>query len=144
MSDDNTKMKASDDTTKWYNKFWNFISTAFREAFKKLYEITMPAVRDVILDFLNDRDLQEKAMHAVRVAIDKGLRSDEAWKIARGDFVSQLQAAGREASSTLIDTMLQNAYCSVKYAVNRALDDDENADPCRSDVDGEDIPDCKG
>ncbi len=95
--------------------FWQKVWRWFKKAAKKVYDVVMPGVVAGVSQFLNDPDNQAAAVAAVKAAIDGGLRGDDAWATARGVLVAQLQASGKEASNTIVDTVLQNAYCAVKY-----------------------------
>lgn len=100
--------------------FWERVKAFFVGVARELYKIAMPAVKSAVTDFLNDKDVQKTALSAVQAAISKGLRGDDAWTEARAAFESAVKAAGKEASATLLDTVLQNAYCAVKYSVTSA------------------------
>jgi len=100
--------------TPWYKKFWNWISG---EA-KALYTLCMPAVKSAVTEFLNDKTNQTLAIAAVKAAIDQGLRGDGAWVVARDALETQLTASAKTVSKTLVDTLLQTAYCAVKYSVS--------------------------
>jgi hypothetical protein len=102
--------------TPWYARFFAW----FKKAAKKVYELVMPGVIAGITAFLNDPDNQALAVAAVKAAIDQGLRGQNAWVTARDVLVAQLQKSGKEASTTVIDTILQNAYCVTKYSVASA------------------------
>jgi len=45
--------------------------------------------------------------------------------LARQELAEQLETSGKKAAATMIDTLLQNAYCAVKYSVQ--ADGDESA-----------------
>ena len=100
-------------STPWYKRFWNWLCGKA----EKLFEVIMPAVKTAVTTFLNDETNQTLAIAAVKAAIDEGLRGDKAWVTARDALVTQLETSGKSVAATLIDTLLQNAYCAVKYAV---------------------------
>ncbi len=106
---------------KWYQVLYDFIKGFLHLAGEKLYEIAFPAVQSAVADFLNDKDNQNCALEAVRAAVEQGLRGGEAWDLAKDKLVAQLAKSGKETAETLIDTLLQNAYCSVKYTVNEII-----------------------
>lgn len=99
--------------------FWQKVWGWFKKAAKKVYDVVMPGVIAGVTAFLNDEDNQAAAVAAVKAAIDGGLRGDDAWATARGVLVDQLTKSGKEASNTVIDTILQNAYCAVKYQTDK-------------------------
>jgi len=105
----------------WYQRFLNWLKRASR----KLFEIVLPGVRAAVAQFLNDERNQQLALAAVKAAIDAGLRGGDAWNLARQELAEQLEASGKKAAATMIDTLLQNAYCAVKYSVQ--ADGDERA-----------------
>lgn len=100
--------------TPWYKRFFAW----FMKSAKKVFDVLMVGVVAGVTEFLNDPDNQALAVAAVKAAIDQGLRGEPAWAAARDALVAQLQVSGREASNTCIDTILQNAYCAVKYSVS--------------------------
>ena len=100
--------------TPWYKRFFSW----FMKSSKKVFDVLMVGVRAGVVDFLNDEDNQALAVAAVKAAIDEGLRGEPAWASARDALVAQLKKSGQEASNTCIDTILQNAYCAVKYSVS--------------------------
>ena len=97
----------------WYRRFLKWLKGASR----KLFEIVLPSVRAGISEFLNDSRNQQLAVAAVKAAIDAGLRGGDAWSLARAELAEQLISSGKTAAATMIDTLLQNAYCAVKYSV---------------------------
>ena len=76
-----------------------------------------PGVEAGIAGFLNDPQNQAVALAAVKAAIDQGFRGQDAWTAARAALEARLTASGRQVAGTVMDTILQNAYCAVKYAV---------------------------
>lgn len=102
----------------------------FRKAAKKVFSIALTGVKAGILEFLNDPENQALAVAAVKAAIDEGLRGDAAWVSARDALVAQLSSSGKEASNTCIDTILQNAYAAVKYAVSNEEADCAGSGSC--------------
>jgi len=105
--------------TPWYKRFFAW----FGKAAKKVFELALPGVEAGIAAFLNDPQNQALALAAVKAAVDKGLRGDDAWVTARAALEAQLAASGKRVANTMIDTILQNAYCAVKYAVASASAD---------------------
>ena len=99
--------------TPWYKRFWSWLCGKAQ----KLYTLVMPAVKTAVTTFLNDSTNQTLAIAAVKAAIDQGLRGDKAWVTARDALVAQLETSGKSVANTLIDTLLQTAYCAVKYSV---------------------------
>lgn len=99
--------------TPWYKRFFSW----FKKSAKQVFDLFMTGVVAGVSEFLNDPDNQALAVAAVKAAIDGGLRGESAWAAARDALVDQLKTSGKEASNTCIDTILQNAYCAVKYAV---------------------------
>lgn len=102
--------------------FWQRMWKWFKTAAKRVYEVVMPGVVAGVTAFLNDEDNQAAAVSAVKAAIDGGLRGDQAWAAARDVLCDQLAKSGKEASDTMLDTILQNAYCAVKYSVAKQAD----------------------
>lgn len=99
--------------TPWYATFFAW----FKKTAKKVFEIVMTGVSAGVSEFLNNPENQALAVAAVKAAIDRGLRGEDAWVTARDALVAQLKESGMEASNTVIDTILQNAYCVTKYSV---------------------------
>lgn len=100
--------------TPWYKQFWVWICGAA----KTLFTLAMPAVKSAVTEFLNNKANQTLAIAAVKAAIDQGLRGDGAWVVARDALETQLKVSAKTVSATLIDTLLQTAYCAVKYSVS--------------------------
>jgi len=121
MSEESPAGTAKAASVPWYQRFLNWLKRASR----KLFEIVLPGVRAAVAQFLNDERNQQLALAAVKAAIDAGLRGGDAWNLARQELAEQLEASGKKAAATLIDTLLQNAYCAVKYSVQ--ADGDERA-----------------
>lgn len=113
MSAENTGAAPAAGGGTWYSRFLNWIKRASR----KLFEIVMPGIVAGVAEFLNDARNQQLALDAVKAAIDAGLRGSDAWDLARQALAEQLEVSGKKAAATMIDTLLQNAYCSVKYSV---------------------------
>ncbi len=109
--------------TPWYKKFWSWLCGKAQ----KLYTLVMPAVKTAVTTFLNDSTYQSLAIAAVKAAIDEGLRGDKAWVTARDALVTQLETSGKSVANTLIDTLLQTAYCAVKYSVSASDEGDQNS-----------------
>jgi len=99
--------------TPWYKRFLSW----FAKAANVLFQIVLPGVEAGVAGFLNDPQNQALALAAVKAAIDQGLRGQDAWTAARDALGVQVAASGRQAANTVLDTILQNAYCAVKYAV---------------------------
>jgi len=97
----------------WYKRFLSW----FSKAAGVLFQIVLPGVEAGVAGFLNDPQNQAVALAAVKAAVDRGLRGQDAWTAARAALESHLAASGRQAANTVIDTILQNAYCAVKYSV---------------------------
>ena len=99
--------------TPWYKKFLSW----FSKAAGVLFRIVLPGVEAGVAGFLNDPQNQAAALTAVKAAVDQGLRGQDAWTAARAALEAQFAASGRQAANTVLDTILQNAYCAVKYSV---------------------------
>jgi hypothetical protein len=99
--------------TPWYLRFCAW----FKASAKKVFTLIMAGVEAGVTEFLNDPQNQALALAAVKAAIDKGLRGGDAWDTARAALTGQLAASGKQVANTVIDTILQNAYCAVKYSV---------------------------
>jgi len=97
----------------WYRRFLSW----FEKAATTLFRIVLPGVEAGIAGFLNDPQNQAVALAAVKAAIDRGFRGQDAWTAARAALEARLTASGRQVAGTVMDTILQNAYCAVKYAV---------------------------
>ena len=100
--------------TPWYLRFCAW----FKTAAKKVFTLVMAGVEAGVSEFLNDPQNQALALAAVKAAIDKGLRGGDAWDTARAALMGQLAASGKQVANTMVDTILQNAYCAVKYSVS--------------------------
>ena len=108
----------------WYRRFLLWLKGATR----KLFQLVIPGIAAGVAEFINDQKNQQLALNAVKAAIDAGLRGGDAWELARAELLEQLEASGRKAAATMIDTLLQNAYCAVKYSVNECAECEGNCE----------------
>lgn len=101
----------------WYKRIWCAIWGAAAAVAKAVYEIVAPAVRSAALQFVNDPQNQAAAVAAVRAAMQRGLKGDAAWKVARDALLDQLGESAWSIADNWLDTLLQSAYFAVKNAV---------------------------
>lgn len=94
----------------WLKSIWNWLCGKVRT----LVDDLIAAIKDKILDIIEDRELLELCVDAIEAAIREGLTDEKAWVFARDKLVEGLKASGRELSDCMLDTALQNAYAAYK------------------------------
>lgn len=92
---------------------WNWL----RPKLSALFTFTARTVAKEVLDLLNDRDLQHLAYEAVKAAAQNGLKGNEAFDVALSALTVKLRTEGRDLSTSLRETLVQNAYIVFKNEV---------------------------
>lgn len=98
----------------WYKRILHAIGIGIATAVKAIYEIIAPAVKSMALEFVNDQANQAAAVAAVKAAMARGLKGDEAWDVARDALLNQLGESAWQISANWLDTLLQSAYFTIK------------------------------
>lgn len=101
----------------WYKRILRAIGIGVAAVARALYEIIAPAVQSAALQFVNDSANQAAAIAAVKAAIDRGLKGDDAWSVARDALLQQLGESAWTIADNWLDTLLQSAYFAVKNAI---------------------------
>lgn len=94
----------------WLKSIWDWLCGKVRT----LVDDLIAAIKDKVLDIIEDRELLELCVDAIEAAIREGLTDEKAWVFARDKLVAALKAKGRELSDCLLDTALQTAYAAYK------------------------------
>ena len=103
--------------TPWYTRWLRAIGIGVRTVARVIYEIVAPLVIDAALQFVNDADNQAAAVAAVKAAIARGLKGDQAWTLARDHLRNQFGNSAKGIADNWLDTLLQSAYFSIKNAI---------------------------
>ena len=106
-------------------KLWAKLVAAFRSLLagtKQLFYVVWTASRKELAEILNDPQLQELALYAVRRAAKSGLTAEERWKIAYEYFKSIAAAKGWEPGTAILEAILQTAYTVYKYSEGNGKD----------------------
>lgn len=104
---------------------WNKLKNAFRSLLagtKQLFYVVWTASRKELADILNNPDLQELALQAVRMAAQPGLSAEERWNIAWQHFKGIAEAKGWVLGTAILETVLQTAYTVYKYSEGNGRD----------------------
>ena len=91
---------------------WNWL----RPKLAALFTLTAKGVAKGVLDTLNDPELQHLAYAAVKAAAENGLKGNEAFDVALSALTVKLRQEGRELSTSLRETLVQNAYVVFRHA----------------------------
>ena len=89
------------------SNFWSWL----KPKLTALFTIACKTLAKEVLDLLNDAELQQKALAAVKVAAASGLKGNAAFDLALDELKAALKAEGRVLADHLQDTLIQNAYC---------------------------------
>ncbi len=111
---------------------WAKLVSAFRSLLagtKQLFYVVWTASRKELADILNNPDLQEIALQAVRMAAQSGLTAEERWNIAWQHFKGIAEAKGWQLGTAILETVLQTAYTVYKYREGTGKDDSIPAAP---------------
>lgn len=92
------------------SNFWSWL----KPKLTALFTLTCKSIAKEVLDLLNDAELQQKALAAVKVAAASGLKGNAAFDLALDELRAELKAEGRVLADNLQDTLIQNAYCVFK------------------------------
>lgn len=106
---------------------WNKLKNAFRSLLagtKQLFFVVWTASKKELADILNDPQLQELALQAVRMAAQSGLTAEERWNIAWQHFKGIAKAKGWQLGTAILETILQTAYTVYKYTEGNGRDAD--------------------
>ncbi len=95
---------------------WNWIKELFGAAIKALYTVAMPLVKEEVVALLNDAEAQDAAKRAIYSASEQGLKNNEALDAAVEILKGKGLASGERAATTILKTLVQNAYCAMKCA----------------------------
>ena len=106
-------------TVPWYARILRAIGIGAVAVARAIYQIVAPAVRSAAVQFVNDPDNQAAAVVAVKAAINRGLKGDDAWDVARDALLQQLGESAWEIADNWLDTLLQSAYFAVRNAVDQ-------------------------
>ena len=90
----------------------------FRKLFagtRQLFFVVWTASRKEISDALNDPELQQLALVAVRNAAYRGLTGDAAWTDALAQFKVAVEGRGHEVGRAILEAILQNVYIVFKF-----------------------------
>lgn len=105
---------------------WSKLKSAFRSLLagtKQLFYVVWTASRKELADILNDPDLQELALQAVRMAAQPGLTPEERWNVAWQHFKGIAEAKGWVLGTAILETVLQTAYTVYKYKEGNGKND---------------------
>lgn len=106
-------------------KLWAKLVAAFRSLLagtRQLFYVVWTASRKELAEILNDPQLQELALYAVRRAAQQGLTAEERWKIAYDYFKAIAAAKGWEPGTAILEAILQTAYTVYKYTEGNGKD----------------------
>lgn len=106
-------------------KLWQKLVAACRSILagtKQLFYVVWTASRKELADILNNPDLQELALQAVRMAAQPGLSAEERWNIAWQHFKGIAEAKGWVLGTAILETVLQTAYTVYKYSEGNGRD----------------------
>lgn len=104
---------------------WAKLVSAFRSLLagtRQLFYVVWTASRKELADILNDKELQQLALYAVRRAAQKGVSAEERWEIAFGYFKAVAEAKGWEPGTAILESILQTAYTVYKYTEGNGKD----------------------
>ena len=82
---------------------------------RQLFFVVWTASKKEIADALNDPELQQMALTAVRNAALAKLRGEDAWKEAFSEFNSAVIGAGHDIATSILEAILQNTYVVFKF-----------------------------
>ena len=102
---------------------WAKLVSAFRSLLagaKQLFYVVWTAGKKEIADILNDPELQELALEAVKQAALRKLQGDEAWAEAFKAFAAATRARGWALGTAMLETILQTSYVVFKYTEGNA------------------------
>jgi len=102
---------------------WNKLVSAFRSLLSgaaQLFYVVWTAGKKEIADILNDPELQELALEAVKQAALRKLQGDEAWAEAFRTFAAATRARGWALGTAMLETILQTSYVVFKYTEGNA------------------------
>ena len=94
----------------WLKSLWNWL----RPKLSALFTFTAKSVAQGVLDLLNDAQLQHLAYESVKAAAEGGLKGNEAFDAALEGLTTKLKSSGQELSTSLRETLVQNAYIVFK------------------------------
>lgn len=95
----------------WLKSLWSWL----RPKLSKLFVLTAQNVAQEVLALINDAALQQKALAAVKAAAENGLKGNAAFDAALAGFTAVLKAEGRKLSTSIRETLVQNAYIVFKH-----------------------------
>ena len=90
----------------WLKTLWSWL----RPKLSALFTFTAKSVAQGVLDLLNDAQLQHLAYESVKAAAEGGLKGNEAFDAALEGLTTKLKSTGKELSTSLRETLVQNAY----------------------------------
>lgn len=96
----------------WLKTLWSWL----RPKLSALFTFTAKTVAKSVLDLLNNAELQHLAYESVKAAAEGGLKGNEAFAAALEGLTTKLKSAGQELSTSLRETLVQNAYIVWKNA----------------------------
>ena len=82
---------------------------------KKLIYVVYTDAKKSIADVLNDPELQNLALEAVKQAALSKLQGNDAWEAAYAQFKQAVLARGRNLGTAVLETVLQNVYVVFKF-----------------------------
>lgn len=95
---------------------WTWVKGLFGAMAKALYKVAMPLVKTEVVALLNDAEAQGAAKAAIDAATKRGLKNNEALDAAVEILKGKGIASGERAATTILKTLVQNAYCAMKCA----------------------------
>lgn len=82
---------------------------------RQLFFVVWTASKKEIADSLNDPELQQMALTAVRNAALAKLRGEDAWAEAFSQFKMAVEGRGHEIGTAILEAILQNVYVVFKF-----------------------------
>ena len=95
-----------------WSKIWNWITGAA----KALFSIVFTNVKSSLVNLLNNKEVQIAALDAIEAVKVMGLKDNDALSKAVEILRQQGIAEGMNCSETILKTLVQNAYCSLKLS----------------------------
>lgn len=94
-------------------KLWDWLCGKTRQ----LWTIVVRGATSELLEILNDAELQQAALEAVKSAAANGLNGNDAFAEASALLRQKISARGETLRDHLVDTLVQNAYAYLKNSI---------------------------